>query len=143
MNAWAVHHSCFRCATVLEGCPERLELAARFCLHRDSIVRCYVLLRVLPGGSPQLRFYVHLNVNRAMTHAAELFFFFFNATSCPEPRRKEEDICFLESRAGVKHPSCSPGARLSAAVMTQPVQQKERCLQEGNRPPIWGRTCKG
>lgn len=42
-----------------------------------------MLLRVLPGGSPQLRFYVHLNVNRAMTHAAELFFFFFNATSCP------------------------------------------------------------
>ena len=71
------------------------------------------------------------------------FFFFFNATSCPEPRRKEEDICFLESRAGVKHPSYSPGARLSAAVMTQPVQQKERCLQEGNRPPIWGRMCKG
>lgn len=35
-----------------------------------------MLLRALPGGSPQLRFYVHLNVNRAMTHAAEFFFFF-------------------------------------------------------------------
>lgn len=102
-----------------------------------------MLIRALPSGSPQLHFYVHLNVSRAMTHTAEFFFFFFfNATSCPEPRRKEEDICFLESRAGVKHPSYSPGARLSAAVMTQLVQQKEHRLQEENRPPIWGRTSK-
>lgn len=87
-----------------------LNLLLAFVLPLDSITRCSVLIRTLPSGLPQLRFYVHLNMSRAMTHAAELFFFFFNATSCPEPRRKEKDICFLESRAGVKHPSYSLGA---------------------------------
>lgn len=50
-----------------------------FVLPLDSITKCYVLIRALPSGLPQLRFYVHLNVSRAMTHAAELFcsFFFF------------------------------------------------------------------
>ena len=77
-----------------------------------------------------------------MTHAAEFFFFFFYLMLHLALNLEEEDICFLESRAGVKHPSYSPGARLSAAVMTQLVQQKEHHLQEGNRPLIWGRTSK-
>ena len=50
---------------------------------------------------------------------------------------EEEDICFLESRAGVKHPSYSPGARLSAAVMTQLVQQKEHHLPFDLRLSAW------
>ena len=34
-----------------------------------------MLIRALPSSSPQLHFYVHLNVSRAMTHTAEFFFF--------------------------------------------------------------------
>ena len=69
---------CFRCLTLcLREVQNALNWLLAFVLHQDSITRCYVLIRALPSGSPQLHFYVHLNVSRAMTHAAELFFFVF------------------------------------------------------------------
>lgn len=76
-----------------------LNLLLAFVLPLDSITRCSVLIRTLPSGLPQLRFYVHLNVSRAMTHAAELFFFFFSMLHLVLNQEEKRKI-FASWRAG-------------------------------------------
>lgn len=127
-GALCIHHVvCPGTQLCVSGSPKCLQLAACICTASGIQQRgCCMPIRALPGGSPQLHyFYVYLHVRRAMAHATELLCsFFFNATSCSEPRTKEKDIHFLGSRAGVSTPAILWGPRLSpAAVMTQLLQQ--------------------